>query len=290
MHKRIVPSPRTALGLCVLASAALRCHDAPRGSTLISQLAEGPQQASAMDVDHGASLHALAVKDPLGFLRMCRAHYDATVTDYTCTFFKQERIGGVLGPEQEIEVFFRESPYSVAMRWVRNPGRAQQATYVEGRWRDEKANAQLLIRPSGVLGAIFPEVRRNIHGPSATQESRRTIDQFGYRNSLDLIIRYCEKALADGDLAYSLECAGEGEVAGRPTFAFRRRLPYAGERGEYPDALLVIHIDQERLVPTACVAYADADGQELLGSYLLVRAEFNVGLDDDDFTMAPASH
>ncbi len=239
-----------------------------------------------MEVDGSASRHALAARDPLAFLRMCREYYDANVSDYTCTFLKQERINGTLGPEQEIEIRFRESPYSVDMQWIRNAGKAQQATYIEGRWQDEDANEQLIVRPAGVLGSLFPEVRRNIHGPGATRESRRTIDQFGYRNSLDLIIHYSQKALGAGDPAYSLEFVGEGDVAGRATFAFRRTLPYTDEQGEYPDALLIIHIDQEWLVPTACVAYADAGGQDLLGSYLLVNARFNVGLVDDDFNVS----
>ena len=36
-------------------------------------------------------------------------------------------------------------------------------------------------------------------------------------------------------------------------------------------------------MPTGCFSYADDDGEELLGKYLLTKADFNVGYKDADF-------
>jgi len=62
-----------------------------------------------------------------------------------------------------------------------------------------------------------------------------------------------------------------------------RILPYTGEEGEYPDRLLVVHIDKQWLVPTACICYADLDRTELLGKYVYTDVQLNVGLTDADF-------
>ena len=69
----------------------------------------------------------------------------------------------------------------------------------------------------------------------------------------------------------------------RPTYVFERRLPYTGDHGLYPDRLLVVHLDQECLLPTCCIAYADEAGTKLLGRYVITDVKFNVGLTDSDF-------
>jgi serine/threonine protein kinase len=61
------------------------------------------------------------------------------------------------------------------------------------------------------------------------------------------------------------------------------RLPFDGDESRYPDALLVIHIDQEHLLPTACYSYADGERSRLLGSYVYTDLRINTGLGDSDF-------
>lgn len=180
-----------------------------------------------------------------------------------------------------MEILFREDPYSVDMRWSRNPGPAKRVNYVAGRWID-KGRKLALIEPSGVLGLLVPGgVRHDIHGPEVRKAARRTIDQFGFKNTIDLIIKYCE--IAQGDPGYELRYVGHGTVDGRSTYVLERRLPYTEPNKPYPDRLLVIHIDREWLLPTACYTYADEAREELLGSYVTTSVELNVGLTDEDF-------
>jgi len=280
----IVPNRTTGIALCLLVVIAVQCHEAPRGSALILSPQPSSAVATIIDADSTDARRRLAVEDPLAFLRLCRRNYDTAVQDYRCTFLKQERIGGHLGPEQEISVMFRESPFSVDMRWVRNAGRAKHANYVAGRWQDDRNREEALFRPSGLLGLLAPEVRRPIHGESARRESRRTIDEFGFKNSLDLIIKYCD--MVKDRQGYELRYMGEGEVDCRATYVFHRLLPYTGQGGKYPDAMLMVHIDQKWLVPVACVAYADQAGEHLLGSYIQTNVEYNPGLTDADFERA----
>ncbi len=76
---------------------------------------------------------------------------------------------------------------------------------------------------------------------------------------------------------------GEGAIDGRPTYVLIRHLPYDGPNGTYPDALMVLHLDQEWLLPTAVYCYADREGKELLGSYVFTNVRLNTGLGDEAF-------
>ncbi|MFQ5495710.1 MAG: DUF1571 domain-containing protein, partial [Phycisphaerae bacterium] len=228
-----------------------------------------------------AALEELAATDPLAFLRHCRRRYERNVRDYRCRFHKRERRGGVLPPEEEMQILFREEPYSVDMRWVRNPGMARRVNYVAGRWV-KNGKELMLVQPAGWIGLLVPNgVKRDIHGPQARRAARSTIDRFGFKHTLDTIIACCERSA--GDAGYDLRYVGPASFDGRPTLMLERRLPYTGPDGPYPDRLLVMHIDQEWLVPVACYGYADDLKQVLTGSYLTTSVEMNVGLDDDDF-------
>ena len=223
----------------------------------------------------------LARHDALAFFKFCLDEYHRNIRDYNVTFTKQEWVRSKFTPEQVTHVRFRESPYSVDMLWTQNPGRAGHVLYVEGRRVDAEGNELALCKPAGILGGLGIKVWRAIHGRDAQREARRTIDQFGFRNTLELIVKYSDRAAAEGKL--ELDFVGDGTINNRPTYVFERRLPYTGEEEPYPDRLLVIHVDKEWLLPTGCFSYADDDGTDLLGRYLLTGAEFNVGYGDIDF-------
>jgi len=220
-----------------------------------------------------------AKEDPIAFLHHCREQYFQNIQDYSCTFIKQERIKGRISEEQVMSVKYREEPYSVNMLWTVNPSDAVQVTYIAGRWKDKNGNEQAWCVPAGAIVKIFiKKTLQPIHGKRAEKASRRTLDQFGFRNTLDLIIRYSEVAAERNEL--DLKYTGAGKVFGRPTLVFERLLP---ETEKYPDRLLVFHIDREWLLPTACFSYADENSQRLLGKYILKDAQFNHDYQDIDF-------
>lgn len=229
------------------------------------------------------SLATLARTDPEAFIRHCRAEYERRdVRDYTCRFIKQETIGRKLGHVEEVAVRFREHPFSVDMEWIKGAKHAARALYVANAWKDRRGRDLAWFKPAGALiKLIVPKIKQPIGGARAKKASRRTLDQFGFRSTLDLIVKYIERGRKHDEL--DLRYVGEAVVAGRPTWAFERRLPFTGKEEPYPDALLVFHIDQEWLVPVACFSYADRAGEHLLGSYVLTDVKFNVGLGDDDF-------
>jgi len=242
-------------------------------------------QSSAIDLSDVALPHQIDLESvrthPLDFLRHCVAHYDRTIKDYRCLFFVRERLGGTLGTTQEMDILFREEPFSVDVHWITGATGADRVNFVAGRWkRDDKELA--LIDPHGWLGLLAPGgVRRNIHAPDVLASSRRPIDQFGFRNTLKWFIHYSE--LASGDPRFDLRCVGGSRFDGHPCLVFERRLPYEGPGGAYPDRYQRMYLDAVWLIPRASFAYADDAGKQLLGSYVARDIHFNLGLTDKDF-------
>ncbi len=266
------------------AGTGIQCHQIREAAPVeLPAMVETMRKVSPEPMATPDPLVARAAKDPLGFLNDCRREYDqGSIRDYTCTFSTQELVNGKITKIQQSRVDFREKPFSVHMQWFQNPPAAKRALFVEGAWNDDQGQPLAWFKPSGsILSLIVPKIQQPIHGKAARATARRSIDQFGFSQTLDLIIEYSERGRDDGVL--QLTYRGEGVIDGRPTLVFERRLPYTGEEYPYPDALLRFHVDREWLVPVACFSFADDEEKQLLGSYVITDVKLNVGLGDDDF-------
>lgn len=279
---------RTAVGLLLVMGLCVQCWQTSAGSSLqsaASGLKPIPGVAYAAietPAPTGDSYGLMIRSDPLGLLRVAQERYDRTVHDYSCTFSKQERVGGRVTAEQVTRVKFRESPFSVSMLWVKNADKAQRAIYVEGKWTGKNGEKLSVVEPAGALARVFvDDVMRPIDGPEAKKASRRRIDQFGFANSLRLIVKYCDLSAEHNKL--DLKYVGDGTVGGRATYVIERRSAYTGDEGVYPDRLLIVHLDKENLLPLCCTSYADEAKTKLLGRYVLTDVKLNVGLTEHDF-------
>jgi len=227
------------------------------------------------------SLEAQAARDPMGFFQAALDRYDRSVRDYTCTFTKQELVGQKLTKTQVMQAMFREEPFSVRLQWIKNQDKCSGVLYVADRWVEERQQMAVVV-PGWVARLVVPYVMRPIHGDDAKKSSRRSIDQFGVRNSLSLILKYAREAQDQGGMEFKY--VGNSEVDDRETLVFERKLPYTGPDSYWPDRLLIVHIDKQTMSPTLCEAFADDSKQELLGSYKTTDLRLNVNLPDDTFT------
>lgn len=229
-----------------------------------------------------AEFEAMAQRDPMSLASLARERYDREIRDYSCVFIKQERIDGQLTPVQEIEVLFRREPHSVLMKWVKNEDQCRRALYIRGRNVDRSGQEQALVEPAGCIARLFvSQTLIPIHGSQSRKASRRTIDEFGFKSTLDLLYNYNKLAESRGELDFAY--AGAGMVDGRPTFKLVRNLPYNGPKSGYPDARMVLHLDQEWLLPVAVYSFADRNERQLLGSYVMTRVRLNRNLTERDF-------
>lgn len=262
--------------ITLLALIVLMCLSG-RSTTDVHSDALGVREANADTVDFNTQptredrLMMLASDNHIELLEMGLTDYHQRVSDYTCTLVKQERIGGKMRPEQEIEIKFKESPFSVVFHIVRNAGAADKIIFVEGA-NDNK----FLAHPTGLAGLLISKVSRSVDDAQAAKASLRRVDQFGFARSLRSLLEQYESADESGDLTQ--EFLGTGEVDGRPTMVLSRILP---PKPEYPYNKVVIHLDQQYLVPTATFCY-NSQGQ-LAAKYIFSNIEFNTGLNDEDF-------
>lgn len=229
--------------------------------------------------------------DPLAALIQARERHVQTVEDYRCTMVKQEMLQSGMSPEQELDVLHRVTPYSVALTYTRNANLVNRVIYVKDRWIDPDADdpdeRELAVcQPGAVAQLVVRSLKMPIHGSMSKHAARRAIDEFGFKRTLDLLIKYCELAKSRGELA--LKFCGESHFDGRPVWVVRRSLPYAGEQGLYPDRTAEIYMDKEYLVPIAVYCYSDEERnpQNLLGKYEYRDIRFGVGLTDADFDPA----
>lgn len=244
--------------------AVARAGDHPSGLALDTALVAAPRPEAAFTRER---VEAMAQREPLRLLKLAMELCEERVSDYRCTLYKQECVNGNLGSRQVIEVRYRERPLSVFMIWRENPDRVSRALFVDSpEYVNKKGEKVARVEPAGLIArALVRETTRPIHGPDARAASRRFMDEFGFESTLETLVRYSELAERNGDLKLWYE--GEGRVDGRPTYILKRLLPYCGPEGLYPDAKLVVHLDQEWLLPTAVYSYADSDETVLLGAY-----------------------
>lgn len=281
-------TPNATASQSLAASMALADPPAPAGIALAAAEANTTGETPvphwrAMPVIERASALSLARRDPWALASLGRQFYEEEIDDYTCVFLKQERIDGGLRDVEEIEVRYREEPTTVYMIWKRNADQAKRVLFIDTpQFVNGKGEKVARVEPAGALiRLIISDILMPIHGERARQTSRRFIDQFGLRSTFDLFDRYNELGAKHGVL--DLRFAGEGEIDGRPTYVIERHLPYDGPDGIWPDAKMVMHLDQKWLLPTAVYSYADSAGQVLLGSYVTTKLRLNPGLSDEAF-------
>ena len=227
-----------------------------------------------------------AIADPLGTLRGLLAESRESLSDYTCTFIKRDRLNGKLGRPEEIRIKCRERPFSVLMEWVRNPTCCDRVLYVKGRWINRNGGEEAWVDPQGVLVNLVlgarGGIRYDIAKGVAEGRTRRPISEFGFVNMLRLIVSISELAATRGELV--LNYLGQSQLDDRGTYVFERVLPYAGLQGPYPDRVLIVHLDRESHLPIGLFAYADDDREVLLGSYVMRDVTLNPGLSNAVFS------
>ncbi len=238
-------------------------------------------EASSIPSAHAGPILRLYQDDPLAYLKQARDDYDRRIRDYVCNFTKQELLGGRLGKEQLAQAKFREGPFSVYMHITQNPTKARRLLYVKD-GIVKKGRQQMVVQPEGPIARLLVNsVERPIDGKDARRSARKTIADFGFARSLDLLIEFADLAKEMGRL--DIRYIGEGEIDGRPTYIIERLSPIDDTSYPWPDARVIVHMDQEWHLPVACYSYEDLEATHLLGKYIYTNVRLNVGLQPTDF-------
>ena len=236
---------------------------------------DGPPNASDMT--------NLARQDPFVFLQNCMKLYDKNVRGYQVILQKQERLQGKLQNREIIEVAFREQPYSVAMRWLEGARKADRVVFVAG-----ENEGMMLAHPAGVAGKLVKVVKRKVDSDEARQSGRYTLDQFGFKKSLQRILTSMQ-APKQKD-ALHLQFLGETKV-----FECDQRICFKLKRTyEAPEADgtedLTLYVDRENFLPVGIVVRGKIDAatgnRELLGEYFFRDLRLNPQFSPQQFNEA----
>lgn len=256
--------------LFVTGIAAVCAGCAATGESL--EIREGPLAGlAAAEADQRAEL---VRRDPVGYIKRV-AENTASLKQYTLTLTRHERRGIlrlVYGPEQ-IRCWYRQTPFSVKMKWLDETVKYGESTYVAG----EQDGKVRFIPRHGLLG-LKPGVTKIDPMTSVTWgESLNPVTDFGLE-------RLMQRTLA------SLKEAGDNVIVRyeglRQMDGYERTVHFI--HIEYParkigEPIQELYIDVATDLPAGTVI-RHADGS-LHAAYIYGSLNTKVQLTDEDFLL-----
>ena len=115
-------------------------------------------------------------------IRDCQTQFE-TVADYTCKFYKRERIQGRLTPLLVMEMKARTKPKSIYFKFEK-PYKGREAIYVEGR-----NDGQVLAHDVGVTKFLAGTMELEPTSARAMEENRHPITEAGIGALIDTVRR-----------------------------------------------------------------------------------------------------
>ena len=257
--------------------------DAPK-----AQVATGPHEnkeahrlidgASATKPASPSSGHVEA--DPIARARRviadCKAKY-LTVQDYTCTFFKRERVDGKLYTPHIMTMKARTRPSSLYFRFLQ-PNAGREAIFVHGKNGDK-----IIAHDVGLGRVIAGTMHLDPKGGMAMEENRHPVTEAGLGSMIDLVKQRWDVELHPGESVVLFH--PQAKVADRACLMVESTHPR-----QAPDFMfhkVKLYIDRDLGLPIRFEAYdwpkhAGAE-PELMEEYTYMNLRVNVGLKDRDF-------
>jgi hypothetical protein len=223
------------------------------------------------------TLDPVRAADPLGAMLADAKAAHGKLRDYVCTFTRQERVNGTIGPEQVAEMKVRVQPFAVHVRFAR-PEAIAGLELSYGVRRDGKVR----VRPAGADG-VKGFVTVAAEDPRATGGGRHPATELGIGKVIDRLAASAarEKAIGNPVEVYASDYQFAGRVVTRYE-VFNRR-PHA-HRYAY---LCVVYVDKETKLPVRFEAYdtpkPGTTAGDLLEAYSYTDVRVNVGLGDSAF-------
>lgn len=162
------------------------------------------------------------------------------VTDYTATFFKQERIGAELTDGQVMSLKIRHAPFSVYMKWlVGDKGR--ELLYVTG-----QNDGEMIVHPGGWKARLLPAIKLDPLGSLAMKESRHPVTQVGLLELSRLIAEFRKRDLSQ-ESGVSCRVTANQKFQDRDCYCFEVEYASPKIRPEYRKSIM--YLDAELSIP-----------------------------------------
>lgn len=201
------------------------------------------------------------------------------VKGYTCTFVKRERVEGELLEKETTLMKIRHRPFSVYMKWTRDPHEGREVLYQDG-WND----GELKGHEGGVLGVV--NLNLDPRGSRAMDGNRHSVLEAGVGKVIKLLRENVALAIQSGE--GEIEDLGPVTLHGMKVHGYKLKLPAGKVKAglihdpkRYYSADLRIFLEPGKGLPVGMEA-RDAKGR-LLETYGYTRLRLNPGLTDHDF-------
>jgi len=197
---------------------------------------------------------------------------------YRCTFIKQEKINGSLGKEQEIEVSFKETPFSLKMVWTKNIPFASKIIYVGNKNYNKDSVPQMLIFPKSKFISLFTgkTIKKLPNDSDVMKNTLNPCTGFGFKNTLQNLISVYTSAKSRGDC--QIDSGGIVNIDGRDCIILIRYLTY---NTEYPAMKTIIYLSIEDGLPIEIYGYDW--NKQLVCHYAYKNIQFLNDIDDKEF-------
>jgi Protein of unknown function (DUF1571) len=246
--------------------ATLAAGPGPRSTTPHSPAASAPELDSIV--------HAVKLMDD------CQTRYEK-VRDYTCVFYKRERMAdGRMSVQNEMHMKYRQRPASVYMKFVRpTPGR--EAIHVTGR-----NNGKAWVHDVGLGKLLAGTLSLDPSGSMAMEGCRHPITDAGIGHMISQIVEAWKLEMRRGETVVAIH---PGSRVGNQTCTLIEST-HPVKKPTYLFHKVKIYIDKEHGLPIRFEAYdwpkRPGLAGDLLEEYTYDKLRLNVGLTDHDFDPA----
>jgi Protein of unknown function (DUF1571) len=212
----------------------------------------------------------------------CQDRYQS-VADYTCTFFKRERISGKLIPAHIMAMKVRTKPQSIYLRFEQ-PAKGREAIYIAGRH-----GGKVLAHDVGFNKLVAGTLALSPTSSRAMEDCRHPITEAGIGPLLETVSKRWAIELNPNETTVNFAemLVGEQHCAMIET-------THPHKSGSFLFYRVRLYIDKEMGLPIRFEAYDwpkhKGAEPELAEEYTYSNLKLNVGLSDRDFDVANGAY
>ena len=206
----------------------------------------------------------------------CKAKYQ-TIDDYTCTFFKRERVDGKLYTPHIMSMKARTKTTSLYFKFIQ-PNAGREAIYVKGHY-----NNKIVAHDVGIGRVIAGTMHLDPKGGMAMEENRHPVSEAGIGSLIDTVEKHWKLELRPGEAQVVFH--PNMQVGDRPCLMVESTHPK--EDARYMFHKVKFYVDRELGLPIRFEAYDWPEhpgaAADLVEEYSYMNLRTNVGLKDRDF-------
>jgi hypothetical protein len=213
----------------------------------------------------------------------CRVRY-GQVRDYTCTFFKRERIDGKMTGQHVMQMKSRTKPFSVYFKFAQ-PNKGREAIYVAGRH-----GGKAMVHDVGIGKLIAGTLALDPRGSRAMEDCRHPITEAGIGHLIDTVAERWGAEMKQGETLVAIHHGAK--VGNRACTMIESKHPQKAPN--YMFHMVRLYVDDELGLPIRFEAYdwprRRGIAPELVEEYTYANLRTNVGLRESDFDPSNAQY